>query len=219
MTIPQPTSDDLAVLRRSLERLGRCIDQEAEVCAAKLSELRRQHKAAPRRRGGSGSLDARAYALGLVLTLVGGGPIDGTALLGLLAHPARMLRWMADAVAAGAGPMFGDVVAAVLDDPARRSWCEQWGRIFQWRRRKPLYDAAVASFMASGRLGEREAWRTLLPTDDQMALMQVLAALLGEEVPNLATRGEAFEWIRVRDGNPIFWQEPSLPPELEGGHG
>ena len=218
MTQPPPSPDGVAALRHALDRLDHRLDREAAIGATSLGELRRQYKAAPRRRGGPGSLEAQGYALGSVLMLVGAGEVDDTALLGLLAHPIRMLRWMAEAVAAGAGPKFGDVVTAVLADPARHGWCGQWGRILQWRRRKPLYDAAVASFLASGRTGEDEAWRALPPTDGQMALATTLAALLGDPVPDLATRGEAFAWIFARGGNPAYWQEPPLPPELEAGH-
>ena len=77
-----------------------------------------------------------------------------------------------------------------------------------------LYDAAVQSFVDNGRAGWREPWRKKDVTDDQAALIATLVAILGESAPELATRGEAFDWIRARGGNPRYWREPSRPSLL-----
>lgn len=196
--------DDLAALRRALDLLDNRIEREAAVCTTRLSDLRRQHKAAPKRRGGAGSIDAKRYALGASLALVGAGDVDRDALLGLMAHPVQMLRWMTYALVDGAGPTFGAVIDAVLADSSRRTWCEQWGRILRWREQKQRYDAAVASFLVSGRTGAHEPWRREPATDDQIALVQILAGLLGEPIPDVSLRGPAFEWILERGGNPTY---------------
>lgn len=212
------TPGEIAALRQALDLLDRRIEREAAVCATSVAELRRQHHAAPKRRGGPGSADARRYALGSTLALVGAGEVDDTALVGLLAHPVRMLAWMAEALERGAGPMFGDLVDAVLAAPGRRAWCQQWGRVLRWRQQKPRYDAAVASFIASGRTGPNEPWRRKDITDDQAALIAILADLMGESAPILALRGDAFDWIRDQGGNPTYWREPPLPPSPEDEH-
>lgn len=212
---PDPTTVD--PLRRRCDLIDATIERKTSACMADLTELRRQHHALAARRGGRGSPDAQRYALGYTLAMVGAGDVSDTALLGLLAHPDRMLAWMGEVRKVGAGPAFGDLVRAVLADEARAGWCEQWGRILHWRHRKALYDAAVQSFVDSGRAGPREPWRRKDVTDDQAALIAMLVTILGEPVPKLATRGEAFDWIRERGGNPLYWREPSLPSFLENG--
>lgn len=81
------------------------------------------------------------------------------------------------------------------------SFCRQWGRILEWRYRKPLYDAAVTSFVESGHIGPKKAWRKHDVSDDQAALVAKLCDLLDEPPPRLETKGEAFEWIYARGGN------------------
>ena len=208
----------LDALARSLATTGDRIAAEVAICTTTVAELRRQQHALAKRRGGPGSKDARKYAQGAALVMVGCEDIDDTAMVGLFAHPDRMARWMTIARVAGVGPMLGDVIRWIFEDPAKLAWCAQWGRILQWRYRKPLYDAEVARFERSGKLGEHEPWRRKPVTIGQEGLMQTLADILGEPIPEPKTRGEAFEWIRERAGNPTYWQEPALPPILEENH-
>lgn len=199
----------------SIDGTIREIDRRVAIVTESLGELRRQANALPKRRGGAGSRDAHNYALGSVLAMLGLAEVDDTALLGLFAHPAVMMRWVARELARSPNAMFGELIAAVLGDPSRSAWCKQWGRILQWRYRKPLYEAGVQSFIDSGRTGPHERWRSLDITQDQQALILTLADLLGEPIQDIRTRGEAFEWIRARGGNPTYWAEPILPPDLE----
>lgn len=194
------------------------VDAAARICEASISDLRRQHHALTKRRGRGRSADASNYALGAGLALVGMEGVDDTALVGLMAHPDQMLVWIAQVRRTGAGPMFGDLVKAVFTDQACYAWCHQWGRILQWRRRKSLYDAAVTSFMTSGKAGPKARWRREEISDDQAALIATLAHILGEALPDVANRGEAFDWIDVRGGNPTYWQEPASPPVLSLAH-
>ena len=179
--------------RRDVANMIAKVDAATRICEASISDLRRQHHALTKRRGRGRSADATHYVLGAGLALVGMDGVDDTALVGLMAHPDQMLAWLHQARERGAGPMFGDLVKAVFADPAFYGWCRQWGRIFQWRRRKALYDAAVTSFMASGKAVPKARWRREEISDDQAALITTLAHILDEPLPELANRGEAFE--------------------------
>lgn len=208
----QAIADDLAAAEQ------RIVDTLA-IVAESAAELRRQYRAADKRRGGPGSADARKYALGSTLVMVGLDGISDTALLGLFAHPERMARWMTTAIAAGAGPMIGDIISSIFADPTRLAWCDQWGRILQWRRRKALYDQEVERFLKTGPIDPKASWRTQPISIGQAGLVATLCELLAVPGPDLKNRGEAFEWIRLHNGNPTYWREPSLPPNLEDDNG
>ncbi|RYY23283.1 MAG: hypothetical protein EOP62_20715 [Sphingomonadales bacterium] len=214
MTTTALLSDaDLAALLSMLDALDGEIQADIEVVEEKLSELRRQAKAASQRRSGAGSRDAHKYALGSVLAMVGLETVEPRVLLGLFAHPDLLLRWMIEARSACGSANFGELIARIFADPARVSFCRQWGRILEWRYRKPLYDAAVTSFVESGHIGLKKVWRKHDVSDDQTALVAKLCDLLDEPLPHLETKGEAFEWIYARGGNPQYWAEPPIPDE------
>ncbi|MFN3727367.1 MAG: hypothetical protein ACK4SZ_13820 [Allosphingosinicella sp.] len=85
---------------------------------------------------------------------------------------------------------------------------------YRWKAyKKPIYDAAVTSFLESGRAGDDERWRSRDITDDQADIIQDICEAAGLSLPDLPTRGEAFEWIRKRGGNPSYWHEPQQPSE------
>lgn len=185
-------------------------DRKVELVHGELRELRRQACALPKRRGGAGSRDARKYALGSTLAVLGLADIDDIALLGLLAHPLQMLRWASSILSSTPDLGFGALIQTVLSDSHRRAWCEQWGRALWWRYRKALYDAEVTSFLNSGRTGRGERWRRDQPTAVQLGLILDLCGVLHETGPKVGTKGEAFDWIYARGGNPTFWEEPAL---------
>lgn len=218
-TVTTPPFDRLQAIADDFAATEQRIADRLAIVAERAAELRRQYRAADKRRGGPGSADARKYALGSVLVMVGLDGVSDTALLGLFAHPAHMARWIKAATSAGAGPMMGDIIGAIFTDPARLAWCEQWGRILQWRRRKALYDEEVARFLTTGPTDPKASWRTRPISVGQRGLVATLCDLLAVPDPKLKTRGEAFEWLRLHNGNPTFWREPSLPPNLEDDHG
>jgi hypothetical protein len=216
MTTARLSDADLAALLSTLDALGSEIQADIKIVDEKLSELRRQAKAAPERRGGAGSRDARKYALGSVLATIGLETAEPRVLLGLFAHPDLLLRWMIEARSASGPVNFGELTGRIFADPARVSFCRQWGRILEWRYCKALYDAAVTSFVASDHIDPKRTWRKHDVSDDQAALVSKLCDLLGEPLPHLETKGEAFEWIYARGGNPKYWAEPLLPHEWRG---
>lgn len=213
--LTDPTLDDaeLIAIVSALDALDYRTGVEIAFGDEKLVELRRQAEAARHRRGGPGSRDARKYALGSALVLAGAEAVEPSIMLGLLANPDLMLRWMAEARLAHGPRPFGELIALIVVDPERCDFCRQWGRILEWRHRKPLYDAAVTSFILSGKTGSQERWRRHDISEDQMALVAKLCDLLSEPLPDLMTKGEAFDWIYERGGNPDYWTEPQIPDE------
>lgn len=216
MTCEPPLHDDvllgLMARLRSLEQDAR---SETILVEQSLSELRRQARARPQRRGGEGSADAEKYKLGSVLVQLGFSGADDLALLGLLASGDRALQWLCEArLERGALP-FAELVSAVVSKPGRFGWCREWGN-YHWRlHNKRAYDAAVTSFIEAGRTGAKERWRKHDASDDQIALIAKLCDLLGEPLPKRLTKGEAFDWIYERGGNPAHWREPTEPAEWE----
>lgn len=191
----------LAELLAQLEVLDARITSETEIARGKLSELRRQSRARPRRRGGVGLADTRKYAIGGAITLLTG-EIDATTLLGLLAQTDTMLKWMAqERLARGTQP-FGALLAAILADRRKSEWCRSWGAVIEWCHRKVLYDAAVTRFERSGRTGMSEPWRRRPVSSDQAELVETLCRLREISPPAFADRGAAYEWIKSEGGNP-----------------
>jgi hypothetical protein len=213
--VTEPTTNDaaLAAILATLDAIGAAVCSELVVVDEKIGELRRQARAEPHRRGGRGSRDARKYALGSAMIMADLEQIDPPVLSGLLAHPDLMLRWMVEARLAHGPGSFGDLVCFALADADRFYFCRQWGRIIEWRYRRALYDKTVLSFVNSGRDGPREKWRRYDVTDDQAGLISKLCDILEEPLPEILTRGEAFDWIYKRGGNPEFWAEPETPHE------
>lgn len=207
------TNPDLASLLDRLTALERAATSELAVVEERLPELRRQAKARSKRRGGAGSPDAEKYKLGSILKLLGFSGSDDLSLLGVLASGDRGLQWIAEARVEH-GPMpFADLVRAAIADERRANWCRAWGD-YRWKAyKKPIYDAAVADFIENGPLGPNEPWRGYDITDDQADAIQDICEAARLPLPDLETRGEAFEWIRESGGNPAYWHEPVTPPE------
>lgn len=203
----------LAEILAKLDQISDELAGDAAIVEVDLRELRRLQKAAPHRRGGPGSRDARKYELGSVLVMAGLEDVDAKLLLGLLAHPLLMLRWLAGALIQRPPASLAELLETVLTDPAKRDFCVQWGRVLGWRYRQPIYAASITSFLESGKMGLNEPWRQKNVTTDQAALVTTLCELLDEQPPELANRGEAFEWIFDRGGNPEYWLEPENPKE------
>lgn len=204
-----PTADILAMLAS----IGGALDSDIAIVSDRLPELRRQARADPKRRGGAGSADAAKYSLGSTLTLLGLASVDPDTLTGFFARFNVTMRWMAT-LQHERGPLpFGELVTTALADPSRARWCRAWGVHLQWQYRKPLYDAAVSSFLASGRTGPKEKWRTLDVSDDQAALITIICRLRALPMPDFVTRGEAFEWIYEHGGNPDYWGSPAMPDD------
>lgn len=216
MTTPDPLmSPDLVGLLAKLATIEHSAASELALAEERLPELRRQAKARLKRRGGSGSPDAEKYKLGSVLAMLGFRGADDLALLGLLASGDRGFQWLAEARVEH-GPMpFADLVRLAIADEQRANWCRAWGE-YRWKAyKKPIYDAAVADFLENGPVAPNEPWRGYDISDAQADVIEDICEAAGIPLPDLETRGEAFEWIRERGGNPAYWNEPEQPAEWE----
>jgi hypothetical protein len=175
-----------------------------------LRELRRQSRARSKRR--PSTADQAKYRLGSVLVALG---FDGEAhveILGLLWHPDVALTWLARARKKLGSVTLQELVAEILSDQDRREWFHAWGSWVLWHRRRELYQASVQSFLDSGKADDPVAsWRAKPPTDDQLELIAVLTELDRVDGPEDPTRGDAFDWIRERAGNPRYRSGPPLP--------
>ena len=208
-----PAGGQLADLLDSLLALECAAASELAMVEAKLPELRRQAKARPKRRGGKGSPDAEKYKLGSILALCGFSGADDLVLLGFFACGDPALQWLAEARLEH-GPMsFAEAVKAALADPVRADWCRRWGEYRRKVHKKAAYDASVTAFLESGKAGPRETWRRSEITSDQFDLIEDICDASGLRPPDLANRGEAFEWIYARCGKPAYWQAPEEPDE------
>lgn len=218
MTYEDERKRDFARLWAAIDGTSKQLEAKIAAEAAQLRDLQRQAHAMDKRRGGPGSLDARKYALGSVLAMLGLGDVDDTALLGLLSHWDQIPGLIDRLHQRDRHTNFAGHVRALLADPDIGRWCRQWGRVLQWRERAPLYQAEVERFTASGRTGPDERWRKRDITAAQLFLIRTLEELLGVTFPDStespATRGDAFDWIHFHGGNPTYWQEPPLPTNL-----
>lgn len=207
------TSMSIADETQTLVRLKARLTSKIDLLGEDLTQLKRQAKARPHRRGGPGSEDAAKYALGSVLTLLGAGEADDMFLLGLFAHPKVMARWISDETEPANFTSFDNMIEHIRTDPAKYQWCEQWGVHLWWSYNKRLYDDEISSFKNSGRTGTQEKWRRRPVTPEQTYLIAEIVKMLGCTEPKISSRGEAFDWIHEKGGNPTYWKAPETPKD------
>jgi len=205
-------SEEISGALAQLAALGVRIGDKQAAMREPLNELRRQARARHKRRG-SGADQAR-YRLGSAFLALGCLGEQDVELVGLFWHADVALVWLARARAELGTATLPQLIGFVMAEPARREWFKAWGMWVLWDRRRALYEASVQSFLDSGKADDPEAsWRAKHPTDDQIELIHSLCDLDGETPPTELTRGEAFEWIRVRAGNPRYRSGPPLPED------
>lgn len=88
----------------------------------------------------------------------------------------------------------------------------EWG---EWSRRVWLaglyWDQTVAFLQSKKGSDPKEAWRKEPLTAEQAYLAGEIGRICRQEVPPFPTRGDAFEWIKERGGNPRFRVLPLKP--------
>lgn len=195
-----------------LSALEARLDLSLRSAGEKLADLRRQGRARTGRR--AGGADQMKYRLGSALVALGFEDDHYLELLGLFWHSDVALKWLARArKECGSAPLIS-LVRWILADEDRREWCAAWGAWVFWDRKRELYEAAVQSFLDSGKADDPGAtWRSKFPTDDQLELIATLCELDRVAPPEDPNRGEAFEWIRERSGNPRYRAGPVLPED------
>lgn len=213
MTMPASEDTELATLLDRLIAIERSAASELAPLEETLPGFRRQARAKPKRRGGQGSADAEKYRLGSALLLLGFGGSDDIALLGFLACGDLALQWLAEARLQHGPMIFAEAIKTALADPARTEWCRRWGEHRRRIYRKAAYDASVTAFIESDKAGPKERWRRDEITTDQAGLIEDICETSSLPAPQLANRGEAFEWIRAHGGKPAYWAIPAEPDE------
>jgi|TARA_Y100000815_G_scaffold270771_1_gene296076 hypothetical protein len=153
--------------------------------------------------------------LGGLLLTIGFENIDYYALYGLMAHPDHLLKWAIEARQRSASQDLARLIEQIFDDDRRAERCAEWGRYLSWIRVRTLYEAEVTSFIASGKTGEKQLWRRDPVSSKQLYLIAQICRLEGVANPNFAKKGNAFDWLYARGGNPRYLNRPApLPLEL-----
>ena len=199
---------DLLQKLAKIEALGRSALTPA---SENLAELKRQAAAAGKRR----ARDEKRYELGGLLLTFGFENIDYYALYGLIAHPDHLLKWCIEARQRSATQDLARLIEQIFDCDRRAERCAEWGRYLSWKRMRTLYEAEVTSFIASGKAGDKQLWRRDPVSSKQLYLIAQICKLEGVANPKLAKKGDAFDWLYARGGNPQYSNRPApLPLEL-----
>lgn len=205
---------DNALFPDLLEKLARieALGRSALTPASEdLAELKRQAAAAGKRR----ARDEKRYELGGLLLTIGFENIDYYALYGLMAHPDHLLKWSIETRQRGEAQDLVHLIEKIFDDDRRAERCAEWGRYLSWASMRTLYEAEVTSFIASGKAGKEQQWRRDPVSSKQFYLIAQICKLEGIANPNIAKKGNAFDWLYERDGNPRYFKRPApLPLEL-----
>jgi hypothetical protein len=181
----------------------------AETRVGELDALIHDALAREHRRAAFNLRDARCYRLGAAFE-----PVDGLEL-----DPVAMAGWLASGHA-GLAALVGIALKhpeGNLVDHLRVLFRSDLGQPIRaigvwtrWHYLKSLYDAEVTQFLSSPAY-HRKAWRSKSPTAHQTYIIAEISLDLEIETPRFSRRGEAFEWILAKAGNPRFQNEPARP--------
>ena len=183
--------------------------QIAEIRVGELEALIHGALAREHRRAAFNARDAQCYRLGAAFE-----PVDGLEL-----DPVAMAGWLASGHA-GLAALVGIAIKhpeGSLVDHLRVLFRSELGQAIRaigvwtrWNYLKSLYDTEVTQFLSSPGY-HRKAWRLKSPTAKQTYLIAEISLDLEIETPRFTKRGEAFEWILAKAGNPRFQNEPAAP--------
>ena len=178
------------------------------IASAELVDLQQQAAAAGKRR----SRDERRYALGGLMLALDLDCVDYHELYGLLAHLDHFLGWAIEARASAGAWTLGAIIRQILDDKKRAARCSEWGRHLAWTQMRELYQAEVEGFLRSEKAGQKSGWRRDAITAAQQYLINEICKIENIENPKILKKGQAFEWLRERGGNPRYQARPSPIP-------
>lgn len=181
----------------------------AETRVGELDALIHDALAREHRRAAYNLRDARCYRLGAAFEPVDGLELDPVAMAGWLASGhAGLVALVGTALKHPEGNLVDHLRTLFRSDlgqPIRAIGV--WTR---WHYLKSLYDTEVTRFLSSPAY-HRKAWRSKSPTANQTYIIAEISLDLEIETPRFSRRGEAFEWILAKAGNPRFQNEPALP--------
>ncbi|MXP41879.1 hypothetical protein GRI75_09520 [Altererythrobacter soli] len=193
-------------IRSLLERFG--IDEDPAITP--LDDLRREvHQYGKRRCDIEASRDNLKYHLGFAFEANEALNVDSLALTGLLSLP-----WEAFVACLGDDAprpeRLIDGLSLALLEPEVLEWARAQGVWLQWTRLEAIYREEVEDFRKSDAF-HRSGWRRKGITRPQRYLIGEIHRILGVPVPDLANRGQAYEFIAANGGNPRFLVKPPLP--------
>lgn len=179
--------------------------------SAELDALIHDAQAREHRRAAFNARDAHCYRLGAAFEPAGGLDLDPVALTGLLALGATGLLLLLRVTLRDPSADLVEQLQALFRSKAGLA-IREWG---VWTRRqwlRALYLKETQLFLQSRAGRDPQArWRRKFPTAEQTYIVAQICLDLQLQTPSLATRGEAFDWIGAKGGNPRFWIEPCKP--------
>lgn len=180
-----------------------------------LEKVLHDARAHVRRRAAFNLIDRKKYALGGAFELAGNLELDPIFLAGFLSHGALGVLLLTSVLSKSPSLTFVEALAVLSDSEAGESLRDE-GVWQSWNRLAEIYRKETEEFQRSreGR-DPSQKWRSKKPSCNQTYIIAQICDLLQLEVRQFATRGEAFDWIRDRQGNPRFNKAP-LRPDLSG---
>lgn len=188
------TRAQITELRQAMAEMRDAKMRVKEACAVEASSIYRDPKDV-----------YHQISLGSVLTARGLIAGDARPFDGLLSIPAGQVIELLQHLTDGQPVTFDHAIRKFIDD--RRVQFEGRGRFVEWRRACRKYRGRHDRFLAMLDVDVARRWRSLSPTSQQTRLIQRHCDLRNEAFPALATRGEAYDWLAEKGGNPSFLED------------
>lgn len=177
-----------------------------------LDEALREARTWAHRRAARSERDRGCYRVGAALEPNDGHLIDDLFITGLDHLGAFGVALLTNIALQHPGESLSGLLRNLLASPVG-NLIREWG---VWGRRtwlRNLYWQETVDFLTSKKgMDPRQRWRDEQVTAQQAYLAGEIGRWLKLAVPNFANRGEAFEWIRRKGGNPRFLEPPTKPP-------
>ena len=189
-------------------------EQELAEVNAELQELERLAAAKGKRRGDrrKGGNDTQKYRLGSIFWILTDDfeEIDDLALLGLLASGAETLQLLSEFSRADDENLLQPIMRIMADKDLYSSLRQQGG-LLRWEKSRALYITEVEKFATSAAARNPNGrWRRKTPSRKQIYLIAEIVRCFNFALPEICTRGEAFEWLYAVGGNPRFANPPHI---------
>ena len=189
---------------------GLAASNQARIC--ELQEAEHEAQSWLHRRAARNIRDRHCYRIGAALEPNDGHLIDDVFLAGFDHLGAFAVLFLVPHMLAAPGRAFSDYLR-LLSDTEEGHLIRDWG---VWARavwNRALYIDETVTFLQSKTGSDpKEKWRRGRVTRRQHYLIIEIARWLKIPEPTFKTRGEAFEWIKIKGGNPRFHTVPPQPP-------
>lgn len=219
-----PHGDLQNILQDRLEQLIPRLDAEMALLAvanATLEDIIREADTSQHRRATYSARDRSCYRVGAALEPGGGRGLDDVSLSGLDCLGGHGVALMVECAIEHPDAKTVSELLGLLFASAHGPLIRAWGGYARWHWMQELYVAETEAFLAS-RAGRdpRASWRRGSATARQMWLIAEIARVLAVVAPKSLLRGQAFDWIRARGGNPRWQTRPPTPkiPTLSSAH-